>query len=71
MHTVFSITLDGKCREWIKKKADKDETTMVRVMTLIMRSPDFKKRVQKEKTWIRALEGCITEQMGAKPKKKK
>jgi len=66
MHTVFSITMDGDCRKWIRKKADKDQTTMVRIMTLLMRTPQFKKRLNKEKTWIRALEACIREQSGKK-----
>lgn len=58
-HTVFSITLDGECRAWLKKKAQKDETSMVRVMTVIMRSSGFAKALKTEKTWIRALESCI------------
>jgi hypothetical protein len=66
MHTVFSITIDGECRQWIRKKAAKDETTMVRIMTLMMRSPEFKSAVKKEKTWIRALESCVRAKMTKK-----
>lgn len=58
-HSVYSITLDAAAYKKLKARADKNERSIMREITLIMRGAPFTKAVKKNKTWVKALEACL------------
>lgn len=58
-HSVYSMSIDATAYNKLKARAEKNETNIMRELTLIMRSPAFTKAIKKNKTWVKAVEHCI------------
>lgn len=58
-YSVYSFSLRPDVKAWLDEEAKSRATTIMGVMTLVMRKKAFHDYIQDESTWVDALERTV------------